>query len=100
MGWLPVVFSDYITVAYDHIPLTDVRPEELRLNAGDTPSLPLPPAGYNFHLLLRWLELLLSKFLAPQKAATPFNGSENRKSRTTGDLTRTVSATPLARVTH
>ena len=43
MGWLAVVFSDYSTVAYDHIPLTDVRPEELRLNAGDTPSLPLPP---------------------------------------------------------
>ena len=29
----------------------------------------LAAAGYNFHLLLRWLELLLSGFLAAQKAA-------------------------------
>jgi len=29
----------------------------------------LAAAGYNFHLLLRWLELLLSRFLAAQKAA-------------------------------
>ena len=29
----------------------------------------LAAADYNFHLLLRWLELLLSRFLAAQKAA-------------------------------
>jgi hypothetical protein len=39
----------------------------------------LAAAGYNFHLLLKWLELLLSRLLAAQKAAAPFNGAENRK---------------------
>ena len=36
---------------------------------GDAVSAVLAAAGYNFHLLLRWLELLLSGFLAAQKAA-------------------------------
>jgi len=29
----------------------------------------LTAAGYNFHLLLRWLQFLLSRFLATQQAA-------------------------------
>jgi hypothetical protein len=29
----------------------------------------LAAAGYNFHLLLRWLQRLLSMFLAAEKAA-------------------------------
>jgi hypothetical protein len=29
----------------------------------------LAAAGYNFHLLLRWLEFVLSRFLPAQKAA-------------------------------
>ena len=37
--------------------------------AGDALNAVLAAAGYNFHLLLRWLELLLSGFLAAQKAA-------------------------------
>jgi hypothetical protein len=43
--WLPVVLSDYTPVVYDHIPLTDVRPEEQRLDVDEAPSLPLPPPG-------------------------------------------------------
>ena len=39
--------------------------------AGDAVNAVLAAAGYNFHLLLRWLELLLSKFLAAQNAAAP-----------------------------
>jgi hypothetical protein len=35
---------------------------------GDAANAVLAAAGYN-HLLLRWLELLLSRFLAAQKAA-------------------------------
>ena len=38
-------------------------------HAGDAVNAVLAAAGYNFHLLLRWLERLLSKFLAAQKAA-------------------------------
>ena len=38
-------------------------------HAGDAVNAVLAAAGYNFHLLLKWLELLLSKFLAAQKAA-------------------------------
>ena len=38
--------------------------------AGDAVNAVLAAAGYNFHLLLRWLELLLSRFLAAQNAAT------------------------------
>ena len=38
-------------------------------HAGDAANAVLAAAGYNFHLLLRWLELLLSKFLAARKAA-------------------------------
>jgi transposase, IS5 family len=38
-------------------------------HAGDAANAVLAAAGYNFHLLLRWLELLLSRFLAAQKAA-------------------------------
>ena len=34
--------------------------------AGDAVNAVLAAAGYNFHLLLRWLQ---SKFLAAQKAA-------------------------------
>jgi IS5 family transposase len=36
--------------------------------AGDAVNAVLA-AAYNFHLLLKWLELLLSRFLAAQKAA-------------------------------
>ena len=36
---------------------------------GDAVNAVLAAAGYNFHLLLKWLELLLSGFLAAQKAA-------------------------------
>ena len=39
-------------------------------HAGDAVNAVLAAAGYNFHLLLRWLELVLSRFLAAQKAAT------------------------------
>jgi IS5 family transposase len=38
-------------------------------HAGDAVNAVLAAAGYNFHLLLRWLELLLSRFLAAQNAA-------------------------------
>ena len=38
-------------------------------HAGDAVNAVLAAAGYNFHLLLRWLELLLSRFLAAPKAA-------------------------------
>jgi IS5 family transposase len=38
-------------------------------HAGDAVNAVLAAAGYNFHLLLRWLELLLSRLLATQKAA-------------------------------
>jgi transposase, IS5 family len=38
-------------------------------HAGDAANAVLAAAGYNFHLLLRWLELVLSRFLAAQKAA-------------------------------
>jgi len=38
-------------------------------HTGDAANAVLAGAGYNFHLLLGWLELLLSKFLAAQKAA-------------------------------
>jgi IS5 family transposase len=38
-------------------------------HAGDAANAVLAAAGYNFPLLLRWLELLLSRFLAAQKAA-------------------------------
>ena len=38
-------------------------------HAGDAVNAVLAAAGYNFHLLLKWLELLLAKFLAAQKAA-------------------------------
>jgi IS5 family transposase len=37
--------------------------------AGDAVNAVLAAADYNFHLLLRWLEVLLSRFLAAQKAA-------------------------------
>ena len=37
--------------------------------AGDAVNAVLAAAGYNFHLLLKWLEVLLSGFLATQKAA-------------------------------
>jgi hypothetical protein len=37
--------------------------------AGDAVNAALAAAGYNFHLLLKWLELLLSRFLAAQKAS-------------------------------
>ena len=37
------------------------------------PAMPLTPvlaaAGYNFHLLLKWLELLLSTFLAGSESS-------------------------------
>jgi transposase, IS5 family len=36
---------------------------------GDAINAVLAAAGYNFHLLLRWLELLLSRFLAVRKIA-------------------------------
>ena len=38
-------------------------------HAGDAVNTVLAAAGYNFHLLLKWLELLLSRFLTAQKAA-------------------------------
>jgi IS5 family transposase len=38
-------------------------------HAGDAVNAVLATAGYNFHLLLSWLELLLSRFLAAQNAA-------------------------------
>jgi hypothetical protein len=38
-------------------------------HAGDAVNAALAAAGYNFHLLLRWLELLLPKFFAAHKAA-------------------------------
>jgi hypothetical protein len=40
-----------------------------RLLHHDAVNAVLAAAGYNFHLLLRWLELLLSRFLPAQKAA-------------------------------
>jgi IS5 family transposase len=38
-------------------------------HAGDVINAVLAAAGYNFHLLLKWLQLLLPRFLAAQKAA-------------------------------
>jgi IS5 family transposase len=38
-------------------------------HAGDAVNAVQAAAGYNFHLLLRWLERLLSRFLATQRAA-------------------------------
>ena len=38
-------------------------------HAGDAANAVLAAAGYNFHLLLKWLEFLLSRFFAAQKAA-------------------------------
>jgi len=37
-------------------------------HAGDAVNAVLAAAGYNFHLLLKWLELLLSRFLAAQNS--------------------------------
>jgi IS5 family transposase len=37
--------------------------------AGDAVNALLAAAGHNFHLLLRWLELVLSRSLAARKAA-------------------------------
>ena len=49
-------------------------------HAGDAVNAVLAAAGYNFHLLLKWLALLLSKFLAAQKAAAALQWvPENRK---------------------
>ena len=47
-------------------------------HAGDAVNAVLAAAGYNFHLLLRWLELLYLD-LAAEKQRPPVNGSENRK---------------------
>jgi IS5 family transposase len=71
-------------------PLTPQIKRELRRRAAIEPVIDhlkaercrnavLAAAGYNFHLLLRWLELVLSRFLAAQKQQPPSNGSENRK---------------------
>src|SRR6202040_3711668 len=69
-------------------------------HAGDAVNAVLAAAGYNFHLLLRWLELLLSRFLAAQKQRPPCNGSENRKtSRTTRDLV-VPAASPAMSAVH
>jgi IS5 family transposase len=38
-------------------------------HAGDAVNAVLAAAGYNFHLLLRWLQFLLSRFLAEAAAA-------------------------------
>jgi hypothetical protein len=43
-------------------------------HAGDAVNAVLAAAGYNFHLLLRWLELLLTGFLAAQKSSSPSIG--------------------------
>ena len=40
---------------------------------------PCSRPGHNFHLLLKWLELLLSGNLAAPKHRPAFNGLENRK---------------------
>ena len=48
-------------------------------HAGDAVNAVLAAAGYNFHLLLRWLELLLSNSSRLKKQRPPFNGAENRK---------------------
>ena len=39
----------------------------LARRAGDAINAALAAAGYNFHLLIKWLELLLSSFLAAPK---------------------------------
>ena len=36
---------------------------------GDAINVVLAAAGYNFHLLLKWLQLLLCRFLAARKTA-------------------------------
>ena len=36
---------------------------------GDAINAVLAAAGYNFHLLLKWLQLLLCRFLAARKTA-------------------------------
>jgi IS5 family transposase len=36
--------------------------------AGDAANAVLAAAGYNFHLLLRWLQRLLSRYLTAQDA--------------------------------
>ena len=56
-------------------------------HAGDAVNAVLAAAGYNFDLVLRWLELLLSKFLAAQKAAAALQWvSKSKTSRTTEAL--------------
>ena len=48
-------------------------------HAGDAVNAVLAAAGYNFHLLLRWLELCCLDSWRLRKQRPPFNGSENRK---------------------
>ena len=43
--------------------------------AGDAINAVLAAAGYNFHLLLKWLELLLFGILARRKHQPAFNGA-------------------------
>jgi IS5 family transposase len=44
-------------------------------HAGDAVNAVLAAAGYNFHLLLKWLELLLlTTLVAPKAAAAPHHG--------------------------
>ena len=51
--------------------------------AGDAVNAVLAAAGYNFHLLLRWLELLLSNFrrLRKQRPRSPggWRNCQNRR---------------------
>jgi hypothetical protein len=58
-------------------------------HAGDAVNAVLAAAGYNFHLLLKWLQLLLSRVLAAQKAAAALQWVRKSKtSRTTIYLLR------------
>ena len=52
----------------------------LAYHAGDAVNAVLAAAGYNFHLLLKWLELLLSRIPGGSKSSgRPSMASENRK---------------------
>jgi hypothetical protein len=44
-GWLPCVMSDYNPVAFDRVPLDDMRPAEWRRPSEEAPVLPMPPPG-------------------------------------------------------
>jgi IS5 family transposase len=49
--------------------------DHLAHRAGDAINAVLAAAGYSFHLLIKWLELLLSSFLAAPKPPPTFQSA-------------------------